>query len=191
MEKLIDIWGRRNPEFETRYEENIIKMFCDYGKGSTGYQESRGKLFGAGYEIFIVVFFIGLYFNQRRPLINDSTKRKSFGWEIENWGNINKSNNRVPYPKLREYIFIALIARTDIDFIALEKGNISSDKAVRMLMQTMEEYANFGLHFIEDKLIDDPNYFFKERAFLETFLSFDNSLSTNDEEDDDEPDSLD
>ena len=51
MEKLIDIWGRRNPEFETRYEENIIKMFCDYGKGSTGYQESRGKLFGAGYEI--------------------------------------------------------------------------------------------------------------------------------------------
>lgn len=97
----------------------------------------------------------------------------------------------MPYPKLREYIFIALIARTDIDFIALEKGNISSDKAVRMLMQTMEEYANFGLHFIEDKLIDDPNYFFKERAFLETFLSFNNSLSTNNEEDDDEPDSLD
>jgi hypothetical protein len=68
---------------------------------------------------------------------------------------------------------------------------ISTDKAVRMLMQTMEEYANFSLHFIEDKLIDDPNYFFKERAFLEIFLSFDNSLSTNDGDDDDEPDSLD
>ena len=76
MEKLIDIWGRRNPEFETRYEDNIIKMFCDYGKGSTGYQESRGKLFGAGYEIYIIAFFIGLYFNQRREMNSDSSKRK-------------------------------------------------------------------------------------------------------------------
>lgn len=190
-ENLYNTWASRNPQWEKRYEESIFKKFCDYKKGETSLREDRGKIFGAGYEIFIVAFFIGLYFNQRRPLINDSTKRKSFGWEIENWGNINKSNNRVPYPKLREYIFIALIARTDIDFIALEKGNISSDKAVRMLMQTMEEYANFGLHFIEDKLIDDPNYFFKERAFLEIFLSFDNSLSTNNDEDDDEPDSLD
>ena len=190
-ENLYKTWASRNPQWEKRYEESIFKKFCDYKKGETSLREDRGKIFGAGYEIFIVAFFIGLYFNQRRPLINDSTKRKSFGWEIENWGNINKSNNRVPYPKLREYIFIALIARTDIDFIALEKGNISSDKAVRMLMQTMEEYANFGLHFIEDKLIDDPNYFFKERAFLETFLSFNNSLSTNNDEDDDEPDSLD
>ena len=75
MEKLIDIWGRRNPEFETRYEENIIKMFCDYGKGSTGYQESRGKLFGAGYEIYIIAFFIGLYFDKRREMNPDPNKR--------------------------------------------------------------------------------------------------------------------
>lgn len=54
-------------------------------------------------------------------------------------------------------------------------------------MQTMEEYANFGLHFIEDKLIDDPNYFYKETAFLEIFLSFTNSI----QEDDEEPESLD
>ena len=128
-ENLYKTWASRNPFWEKRFEESIFKKFCDYKKGETSLREDRGKIFGAGYEIFIVAFFIGLYFNQRRPLINDSTKRKSFGWEIENWGNINKSNNRVPYPKLREYIFIALIARTDIDFIALEKGNISSDKA--------------------------------------------------------------
>lgn len=55
-------------------------------------------------------------------------------------------------------------------------------------MQTMEEYANWGFHFIEDKLIDNPNYFYKETAFLEIFLTFDTNSSTLE---DDEPESLD
>lgn len=186
-ESLYKAWAARNPQWEKRFEESIFKKLSDYKKGETSLREDRGKVFGAGYEIFIIAFFIGLYYNQRRPLVEDSEKRKSFGWAIENWGNINKSNNREPYPKLREYIFIALIARTDIDFIALEKGNISSRKAVDLLMKTMEEYANFGLHLIEDKLLDNPDYFYKETAFLEIFLSFSNPQ----EEDDEEPDSLD
>lgn len=61
-------------------------------------------------------------------------------------------------------------------------------KTVDMLMQTMEEYANFGFHFMEDKLIDDPNYFFRETAFLEIFLAFD---ATSVAPDEDEPESLD
>lgn len=58
-----------------------------------------------------------------------------------------------------------------------------------MLMQTMEEYANFGFHFMEDKLIDDPNYFFRETAFLEIFLAFDASAPKSIDEE--EPESLD
>lgn len=58
-----------------------------------------------------------------------------------------------------------------------------------MLMQTMEEYANWGFHFMEDKLIDEPNYFFRESAFLEIFLSFD--ASTPESQDEEEPESLD
>ena len=58
-----------------------------------------------------------------------------------------------------------------------------------MLMQTMEEYANFGFHFMEDKLIDDPIYFFRETAFLEIFLAFDATPVAPGEED--EPESLD
>ena len=77
-ENLYKTWASRNPFWEKRYEESIFKKFCDYKKGETSLREDRGKIFGAGYEIFIVAFFIGLYFNQRRPLINDSTKRKSF-----------------------------------------------------------------------------------------------------------------
>ena len=52
----------------------------------------------------------------------------------------------------------------------------------------MEEYANWGFHFMEDKLTDDPNYFYHETAFLEIFLAFD---ATVPESIDDEPESLD
>lgn len=62
-------------------------------------------------------------------------------------------------------------------------------KAVDMLMQTMEEYANFGFHFMEDKLTDDPSYFFRETAFLEVFLAFDATIPENTDEE--EPESLD
>ncbi|MBO4529019.1 MAG: hypothetical protein J5767_00095 [Paludibacteraceae bacterium] len=53
----------------------------------------------------------------------------------------------------------------------------------------MEEYANWGFHFMEDKLIDDPNYFFRETAFLEIFLAFDATPVASGE--DDEPEGLD
>lgn len=187
-EKIYDLWANRNPQWEKRYEDNIIKKYTDYGHGATSLREDRGKVFGAGYEIFIVAFFIGLYFNQKRPLIEDTQKRKIFGHPILNWGNDQRGGRR-PYAKLREYIFTALVARTDIDFIALEKGEITPRKAVDMLMQTMEEYANFGFHFMEDKLMDNPNYFFRETAFLEIFLAFDSSVTENTDED--EPESLD
>ena len=40
---------------------------------------------------------------------------------------------------------------------------------------------------MEDKLIDDPNYFFRETAFLEVFLAFDASVGENIVEDEPEP----
>lgn len=188
-EKLYDLWANRNPLWEKRYEDSIIKNFCDYGRGATSLREDRGKVFGGGYEIFIVAFFMGLYFNQKRPLTGDTQKRKTFGQPIQYWGNLDSVKGRKAYPKLREYIFTALVTRTDIDFIALEKGEITSRKAVDLLMQTMEEYANWGFHFMEDKLIDDPNYFFHETAFLEVFLAFD--AISEESIDKEEPESLD
>ena len=85
-------------------------------------------------------------------------------------------------------MFAALVAKTDVDFIALEKDEITARKAVDMLIQTMEEYANWGFHFIEDKMIDNPSHFYSETAFLEVFLSFDVAGTENDNE---EPEALD
>ena len=187
-EKLYDLWAKRNPNWEKRFEDSIIKNFSDYGKGVTKLGEAKGKLFGAGYEVFIIAFFIGLYYGQRRKLIDDSTKIKSLGQPIQYWGNIDSVKGRKAYPKLKEFIFIALVAKTDFDFIALDKGLVTPRKAVDALMQTMEEYANWGFHFMEDKLIDNPNYFYRETAFLEIFLTFDSSTTESTE---DEPESLD
>lgn len=87
-------------------------------------------------------------------------------------------------------MFAALIARTDVDFIALDKGEITSRKVVDELITKMEEYANYGFDFMQEKMEQDPNYFFKETAFLRVFTSF--LAKPEDEvEDDDEPESLD
>lgn len=194
MENLYDIWGRRNPSWEIKYQESIIDVFCDYGRGSSRLQGDRGKIFGAGYEMFIVAFFIGLYNDKRKPLVKDTSKIKTFGQPIQFWGNLEGRFGRTSYGKIRNYIFAALVAKTDIDFVALDKGDITVRKVVDDLMTTMEEYANFGFDFITEKMEEDPDCFFKETAFLRVFLKFINpkTLQSADEGiDDDMPDDLD
>ena len=62
------------------------------------------------------------------------------------------------------------MARTDIDWIALDKGDIKVSTVVSQLMDTMEEYANYGFSVMEEKLTKDKGYFFSHRAFLDMFL---------------------
>lgn len=191
MESLYELWGKRNPEWEVRYQDSVINVFSDYGKGVNQYQEVRGKIFGAGYEVFILAFFIGLYSNKTKALVEDKAKRKHFGWAISNWGTSESRFGRTQYPRLREYMFAALIARTDIDFIALDKGEITPRKVVDDLITKMEEYANYGFDFIQEKLEENPNYFFKDTAFLRVFLDFLKKDKEEDTIEDDVPESLD
>jgi len=187
MEKLYDSWAKRNPSWEIKYEE-FINQYCDYGRGVSQYGVSRGKYFGAGYEMFIIAFFIGLYAKQGKPLVKDSSKKKAFGQPIMYWGNIENRAFRTSYSNIRLYMFAALLARTDIDFIALDKGDLDVKKAVDILISKMEEYANFGFDYMAEKLEDNPNYFIPEGAFLKTFIQF---FSNTKEEDEDGPESLD
>ena len=165
-EKLYDVWARRNPKWEIRFEE-IIHQFTDYGVGTSELTTARGKTLGAGYEIYIYAFFVGLYADKKREL-NDETK--TFGQPIQYWGNLENRKLRKAYPRLREYIFTALLAKTNLDLITLEKGNISDSQAVDMLKGTMEQYANYGFYSIEEKMKDNPNYFYKTTGFLDMIL---------------------
>jgi len=192
MENLYELWGKRNPNWEKRYAESIIDVFTDYGRGTTQFSDDRGKIFGAGYEIFIMAFFIGLYSNQTKALTEDKSKIKSFGHAIMYWGNQENRLGRVSYSQIREYMFAALVARTDIDFIALDKGEVTPRSVVDQLINKMEQYANFGFDYIHEKMEEQPDCFFKEGAFLQLFLEFLNKKEQGniDSNDDDSPEEI-
>ena len=184
METLFDAWSKKNPEWEKKYAELLMEPFTDYGRGTSQYTVSRGKIFGAGYEMFIIGFFIGLYFDRTRKLPDDKSKRKDFGHPIMFWGSQEGKTKlgRTSYKKIQEYMFAALVAKTDIDFISLEKGEITVNDAANSLKNKMEEYANYGFHYLEEMLEDDPNSLFKDSAFLKIFTSF---ISDDNKENDD------
>lgn len=189
-EKLIDIWGRRNPLFEKKYEQSVIRAISDYGVGASGNTGAKGKILGAGYEPYIIAFFIGLYANKRLPLSENSEDLKGLGQPLQYWGNLDSKKFRKAYSGLRSYIFIALVARTDIDWIALDKGDIKVNTVVTNLIETMQEYANYGFSVMEEKLKEDPGYFFSHRSFLDIFLQLTNKHLVDDDKED-EPESID
>lgn len=178
-EKLIDLWGKRYPKFECRYENSLLRVIADYGKGANESTEATGKILGAGYEPFIIAFFIGVYSGKRIPL---SDETKGLGQAFKYWGNMDEKKarkaNRKPYPTLRNYIFIACVAKTDIDWIALDKGDIKVETVVSKLVETMEEYSNYGFSVMEEYLKKDKAFFFSNRSFLDIFLELTKTPST-------------
>ena len=187
-DKLLDIWGRKNPKFEKKFEQSVMRVISDYGVGASEHANAKGKVLGAGYEPYIMAFFIGLYSNKRLPLSDDSDETKTLGQPIQFWGNLDSKKFRKAYSKLRTYIFVALVAKTDIDWIALDKGDIKVSSVAASLLETMEEYANYGFTVLEDKLKEDKGFFFSHRSFLDIFLQ----LTSKDEscDDEDKPEEL-
>lgn len=167
QKSLYDAWGKRNPRFETKMQQEIIEKYADYGVGSSSAMESRGKLYGAGYEVYIIAFFIGLYADRKQELTGET---KVLGQPIQYWGNIEARDSRSSYSEIRDYMFIALVAKTEIDFIALEKGELPISDVVTSMIRNMEGYANFGFHLMQDKITDNPDYFYRNTGFLDFLL---------------------
>ena len=136
-----------------------------------------------------MAFFIGLYADKRLPLSEDSNELKALGQPLQYWGNVESRKFRHSYAQLRSYIFIALVAKTDIDWIALDKGDIKVSNVVSKLIETMEEYANYGFSVMEEKLNEDKSYFFSNRSFLDIFLQL-TSPEEKDFEDNNKPEEL-
>jgi hypothetical protein len=68
-----------------------------------------------------------------------------------------------------------------LNLISLEKGEISESQAVDMLKDTMEQYANLGFHYIEDKLKVNPNFLYKTTGFLDIILDLVQPMKVLDE----------
>ena len=186
-------WGKKNPSYETHYETTIIKPLTDFGKGTNEASDAKGKILGAGYEALIMAFFIGLYSDKRLPLSKDAGI-KDLGQPIQYWGNIESRKGRKAYPRLREYIFIALVSKTlEIDWLELEKGNKTINETVNLLMSTMEEYINYGLSVMEEKIQEDETYFYNKSALLDIFrqLTAPEDIDSHSDERQNEPEPLD
>ena len=159
---LYSLWSKRDGYCESRFFDTLIDDFCQYKGGAAESQQTKGKTFNAGYELFIYAFFIGLYSDKPRPLIGET---KKFGQPVGYWGNVQQKGRR-QYQKIREYMFAALIVKSDIDFIKLEKGEITPEDAVSKLTKLMWEYANGGFYLMNDKLESIPDYFTGNDDFL-------------------------
>ena len=183
-DKLLEVWARKNPKFEKKFEQSVMRVISDYGIGASENANAKGKVLGAGYEPYIMAFFIGLYSNRRLPLSTDTDDTKVLGQPIQYWGNLDSKKFRKAYSKLRTYIFVALVAKTEIDWIALDKGDIKVSSVAASLLETMEEYANYGFTVLEDKLKEDKGFFFSHRSFLDIFLQLTSKEKSCDDNED-------
>lgn len=168
MKNLFDKWKTRIP----KYSEVHIDLFESLSKkyGAEGEKKvNLGKHFSTNYELYTYAFFLGLYNEEYAP-IPDGEKKTDFSHHIQHWGSKTTITIRKDFTNLQENIFIALLAKTDIDIIALEKGEIDEDEAVKLLIKTMESYTNGGLILIKEKLDENPNYFLQPTSFLDMIL---------------------
>ncbi len=168
MKNLFDKWKTRIPKYSEIYKDLFTSLSQKFG--AEGEKKiNLGKHFSTNYELYIYAFFIGLYNNEFDP-IPEEEKKTDFSHHIQHWGSKTTISTRKDFTNLQENIFIALIAKADIDLIALEKGELDEEDAVKLLIKTMESYTNGGLILIKEKLEDNPNYFLQPTSFLNMVL---------------------
>ena len=167
MENLFDSWKTKIPKYSIVHKDLFNALSKKYGAEGEK-KMNLGKHFSTNYELYIYAFFFGLYNDEYVP-ISKNEKKVDFSHHIQYWGS-KSSPIRKDFTNLQENIFMALIAKTEIDLIALEKGDLSEEEAVKSLINTMESYTNGGLILIKEKLEDNPNFFLQPTSFLDMIL---------------------
>jgi hypothetical protein len=169
MKNLFEKWKEKIPKYDIQFRELLFDKLTRKGGGSEQTKQDRGKHFSNNYELYIYAFFLGLYNDKFEP-ISENTKKDDFRHAIQFWGSKSNRIDRRDFTGLQENMFIALLAKTDIDLIALEKGLLSEEEAVKALLYTMESYTNAGLIMIKEKMEENPNYFLQSTSFLNFIL---------------------
>jgi len=168
MKNLFDKWKTRIPKYSEAHKDLFTSLSQKFG--AEGEKKiNLGKHFSTNYELYTYAFFLGLY-NNEFPPIPDGEKKTDFSHHIQHWGSKTTVSTRKDFTNLQENMFIALLAKTDIDLVALEKGELDEDDAVKSLIKTMESYTNGGLILIKEKLEENPNFFLQPTSFLNMIL---------------------
>ena len=160
MSKLYDKFIDHVPNYSAEHED-LFDNFAKKGGAEGSARETAGKHFSTFYEFYTYCFFLGLYNNVEQEV----NKKKNFSMKISSWGT-KKGTGREDFSKLQQNIFIALINKVDIDFIALDKGDISVDEVCKDLWHKLESITNGGAYLVKEKHDENPNYFLSEASFL-------------------------
>lgn len=167
MENLFNKWRTKIPKYSEIHKDLFNSLSQKFG--AEGEKKlNLGKHFSTNYELYIYAFFLGLYNEEFIP-ISEKEKRIDFSHHIQFWGS-KSTPIRKDFTILQEYIFMALVAKSAIDLIALDKGDLSEDDAIKILISTMESYTNGGLILIREKIDQNSNYFLQNTSFLNLIL---------------------
>lgn len=169
MENLFNKWKEKIPKYDISFKDVLFDQLTRKGGGSERSKEDRGKQFANNYELYSYAFFLGLYKDEYIP-IPEKSKKIDFSHAIQYWGNKSNRLDRKDFSSMQENIFISLIAKTEIDLISLEKGELKEEDAIKKLIYSMESYTNGGLILIKEKIDDNPNYIFQPTSFLNMIL---------------------
>lgn len=173
MKNLFEKWKTKIPKYSEVHKDLFDSLSQKFG--AEGEKKiNLGKHFSTNYELYTYAFFLGLYNDEYSP-IPDKEKKTDFSHHIQHWGSKTTISARKDFTNLQENIFIAIIGKTDINLIDLEKGEIDEDKAVKLILKTMESYTNGGLILIKEKLEENPNYFLQPTSFLNLILDTNNA----------------
>ena len=168
MKNLFDKWRSRIPKYSVVHKDLFTSLSQKFGAEGEK-KVYLGKHFSTNYELYIYAFFLGLYNDEFAP-IPDGEKKIDFSHHIQYWGSKTTVSIRKDFTNLQENIFIALVARTDLNLVALEKGEMNEDDAIKLLITTMESYTNGGLILIKEKLEENPDFFLQPTSFLSMIL---------------------
>lgn len=89
-----------------------------------------------------------------------------FRMTMSSWGRKKNETDRKSYTVLQKYIFAALVAKTNIDFIRLDKGDLDVNDVCKDLMTTLNEYANTGFYLIQGEMKKNQDAFFESTGLL-------------------------
>ena len=168
MDNLFDKWKTKIPKYSEVHKDLFNSLSQKFG--AEGEKKiNLGKHFSTNYELYMYAFFLGLYNEEFAP-IPDKEKKTDFSHPIQHWGSKTTISTRNDFTNLQENIFLALVAKSDVDLIALEKGEIKDDEVVKALIHVMESYTNGGLILIKEKIDENPNYFLQPTSFLNMIL---------------------
>ena len=169
MDNLFDKWKTQIPKYDQEFSKPLFEPLSKKGGGSEKSKTDLGKHFSNNYELYMYAFFLGLYNDEFLP-IPDGSKKVDFSHAIQYWGSKGNRFDRNDFTILQEFMFAAVVAKSNVDFIALEKGELSEKDAVKELTQTMEGYTNGGLTLIKEKLEENETLFLQPTSFLNMIL---------------------